>query len=149
MRSINIPKKLRMRILFTFLILCSLSFFAQAQSKAKGTTKKTSNSGGGIPAGLKFKDTYYEFGQIKQGEVVTHDFDFINMTKKPLVISNASATCGCTTPSYPFIPVEPGESGTIGITFNSKNKLGNQSPTITVTSNMGTFKLNMKGIVTD
>jgi hypothetical protein len=139
-----------MRILFIFFILCSLSLSSEAQTKAKkAAPKKAVNNGGGIPAGLKFKDTYYEFGQVKQGEVVTHDFDFINMTKKPLVISNATATCGCTTPSYPFIPVEPGESGTIGITFNSKNKLGNQSPTITVTSNMGTFKLNMKGIVTD
>jgi hypothetical protein len=141
-----------MRILFTFLLLCSFSLFAQAQTKSKAkktTANKTNISSGGIPAGLKFKDTYYEFGQIKQGEVVNHDFEFINMTKKPLVISNASATCGCTTPSYPFIPVGPGETGTIGITFNSKNKLGNQSPTITVTSNMGTFKLNMKGIVTD
>lgn len=139
-----------MRILFSFLLLCSFSVFAQAQTKSKAkkvTATKTSNNG--IPSGLRFKDTYYEFGQIKQGEVVNHEFEFINMTKKPLVISNASATCGCTTPSYPFIPVEPGETGTIGITFNSKNKLGNQSPTITVTSNMGTFKLNMKGIVTD
>jgi hypothetical protein len=139
-----------MRILFTFLLLCSFSLLAQAQTKSK--TKKTTatkTSSSGIPSGLKFNDIYYEFGQIKQGEVVNHDFEFINMTKKPLVISNASATCGCTTPSYPFIPVGPGETGTIGITFNSKNKLGNQSPTITVTSNMGTFKLNMKGIVTD
>ena len=141
-----------MRILFSFLLLCSFSIFAQAQTKSKAkkaTATKTSTSNSGIPSGLKFKDTYYEFGQIKQGEVVNHEFEFINMTKKPLVISNASATCGCTTPSYPFIPVAPGETGTIGITFNSKNKLGNQSPTITVTSNMGTFKLNMKGIVTD
>jgi hypothetical protein len=137
-----------MRILFIVTLLCAFTFQMEAQTKGKTTTKKTS-AANKIPAGIRFKDTYYEFGNIKQGDVVTHDFEFINMTKKPLVISNATATCGCTTPSYPFIPVEPGESGVIGIRFNSAHKLGNQSPTITVTSNMGTFKLNMKGVVTD
>ncbi len=138
-----------MRILLIIILLCGFSMQIDAQNKQKTVAKKTATTGNKVPAGLKFKDTFYEFGQIKQGEVVAHEFEFINMSKKPLVINTATATCGCTTPSYPFIPIEPGESGVIGITFNSKNKLGNQSPTITVTSNMGTFRLNMKGIVTD
>lgn len=140
-----------MRILFILYFLCSFMSASLAQNKTKPNTKKTNSSAteNKIPAGIKFSDTFHEFGIIKQGEVVTHEFEFTNLNKKPFVINSATATCGCTTPSYPFIPIGPGETGTIGITFNSKTKLGNQTPTVTVSSNLGTFKLFMKGIVTD
>lgn len=142
-----------MRILL--ILVCMMSFLAQSQAQKKPSavrhTAKTKvvTSGGGIPSGLKFNDSFHDFGTIKQGDVVNHDFEFVNMSKTPFVVSNATATCGCTTPSYPFVPINPGERGTIGIRFDSKNKLGNQTPTVTVTSNRGTFKLVMKGIVAD
>lgn len=140
-----------MRILFIIYLLSSFTLVSVAQTKAKSTAKKANSTTDQtkIPAGIKFKDSFFEFGIIKQGEVVTHEFEFINMNKKPFVINSATATCGCTTPSYPFIPIGPGETGTIGIRFDSKSKLGNQTPTVTVSSNLGTFKLLMKGIVTD
>jgi hypothetical protein len=139
-----------MRIFLIFSFLCASVAISFAQSKAKVASKKiNATAEGKVPAGIKFNDTFYEFGTIKQGDVVTHEFEFTNFNKKPFVINSATATCGCTTPSYPFIPIGPGETGTIGITFNSKTKLGNQTPTVTVSSNLGTFKLYMKGIVTD
>lgn len=98
---------------------------------------------------IKFEALSYEFGKIKQGEVVKHDFKFKNTGKAPLVIKKVDVSCGCTFPSYPFIPIEPGKEGTIGITYDSKNKAGRQKPTITVVTNGSprTLKLHLEGYV--
>ncbi len=68
---------------------------------------------------LKFKETVYDFGKIKQGVPVTHDFEFTNISAKPVVIENATATCGCTTPTWPLTPVGKGKSEIIKAGFNA------------------------------
>ncbi|TZF82558.1 DUF1573 domain-containing protein [Pedobacter sp. BS3] len=84
---------------------------------------------------LKFEETNYEFGVIKQGEKVTHEFKFTNAGKSPLVISAAQASCGCTVPEYPKEPIAPGADGVIKVVFNSAGKSGKQTKSITITSN--------------
>ncbi|MEO6524313.1 MAG: DUF1573 domain-containing protein [Mucilaginibacter sp.] len=84
---------------------------------------------------LKFDKDSYNFGKIKQGDKVSYDFKFTNTGKTPLIISNAVASCGCTTPEWPKEPVKPGDSGVIKVTFNSTGKSGLQDKLITVTSN--------------
>jgi len=98
---------------------------------------------------ISFYNTSHEFGTIKQGEVIKYDFKFKNRGDAPLVIKKVDVSCGCTFPSYPFIPIEPGKTGTIGITYDSKNKMGRQKPTITVVTNgrPSTIKLNLEGTV--
>jgi len=39
----------------------------------------------------------WDFGQVKQGQVLKHEFTFMNTTGKPLNIKNVSTSCGCTT----------------------------------------------------
>ncbi|HHH50294.1 MAG TPA: DUF1573 domain-containing protein, partial [Saprospiraceae bacterium] len=77
---------------------------------------------------ISFKETSYEFGLINQGDEIQHKFEFKNTGDKDLLISNVTATCGCTQPSYPFVPIPPGETGFIGVVYNSKGKLGTQKP---------------------
>lgn len=60
---------------------------------------------------------------------------FSNEGNAPLVITNAKATCGCTQPSFPFVPIEAGETGFIGVRYVSVGKEGVQKPLITVTTN--------------
>lgn len=84
---------------------------------------------------MKFENQSHDFGKISQGDVVHYDFKFTNTGKSPLIISNAIATCGCTTPEYPRAPIKPGESGKIKVTFNSAGKSGLQDKQITVTAN--------------
>jgi len=84
---------------------------------------------------IKFTEVAFDFGKIKQGASVTHNFTFINSGKSPLIISDATATCGCTKPEWPKTPVNPGEQGTIKVTFNSEGKAGLQDKMITVTAN--------------
>jgi len=105
-------------------------------------------SNGGTPR-IRFDSESYDFGRIIQGKEIDHQFEFTNTGSAPLVINNVEVTCGCTTPFYPFIPIEPGERGKISVHFSSKGRLGNQNPTITVYTNTdpGTFELHLKGII--
>lgn len=81
---------------------------------------------------ITFNSTRYDYGTIDQGEKITKSFPFRNTGDIPLNILNVEVTCGCTTPSYPFLSINPGEKGTISITFDSKLKEGKQESKITV-----------------
>lgn len=70
---------------------------------------------------IKFKEMKYDFGKIKQGSPVTHDFSFTNISSLPVVIENATASCGCTTPKWPLTPVLKGSSNVITAGFNAAN----------------------------
>ena len=84
---------------------------------------------------FKFEEEEYNFGTIKQGEVVTHIFTFVNTGKEPLIITSASGSCGCTVPEWPKEPIKKGDKGTVKVTFNSGGKMGMQDKTVTIQSN--------------
>jgi hypothetical protein len=97
------------------------------------TTKATVNPDDA--AVFEFDQMSYDFGKITDGESVTYDFKFKNVGKSPLIITDATATCGCTKPEFPKTPIAPNESGIIHVTFNSAGKNGMQNKIITITSN--------------
>ena len=85
---------------------------------------------------IVFAEANFDFGDIKQGDIVEHIFEFENGGNEPLIISDVRTTCGCTVPSYPkgeVIP--PGESGKITVRFNSRGKIGVQNKVVTIMSN--------------
>lgn len=84
---------------------------------------------------LTFEKASHDFGKLKQGESVQYSFMFKNTGKTPLIIANATATCGCTVPETPKDPIMPGAEGSIKVIFNSTGKMGVQDKVITVTSN--------------
>ncbi|AMP99968.1 hypothetical protein AY601_3095 [Pedobacter cryoconitis] len=84
---------------------------------------------------ISFKQGMYNFGKIVQGESVHYEFKFTNTGKSPLIITNATATCGCTIPEIPKEPIKPGADGVIKVVFNSAGKMGMQDKVVTITSN--------------
>ncbi len=68
---------------------------------------------------VKFQETTYDFGKIKQGAPVTHEFPFTNISNKPVVVESAVASCGCTTPAWPQAPVAKGATNKITAGFNA------------------------------
>lgn len=80
-------------------------------------------------------DSSYNFGTVTDGEKVEYSYRFKNTGTKPLVIINATASCGCTVPQKPEKPILPGETGFIKVVFDSKGRVGQAHKTITVTSN--------------
>jgi hypothetical protein len=86
-------------------------------------------------ASFKFAEETFNFGTIKQGDIINHDFAFTNTGKEPLVISSAAGSCGCTVPTWPKDPIAPGAKSVIKVTFNSAGKMGMQDKTVTLQSN--------------
>lgn len=78
---------------------------------------------------VEFKTMTYSFGKIPQNKPVTTEFTFTNTSNKPVVIENATAGCGCTTPVFPETPIMKGKTGTIKVTYNA--------------AQMGTFSKNV------
>jgi hypothetical protein len=92
----------------------------------------------------------YDFGTISEGKVIEKIFNFTNNGQAPLVISNITASCGCTSPDWTKSPVQPGETGFVKVVFNSAAKSGAQSPTVTIQANTNptVTRLSMRGSVT-
>jgi len=88
-------------------------------------------------AEIEFEEQTFDFGEIMQGDKVDHKFTFKNTGRAPLTITEADATCGCATPSIPFMDIMPGETGYIGVSYNSVGKEGAETPQVTIYSNAG------------
>jgi hypothetical protein len=101
------------------------------------------------PTTVEIIDSVYDFGTINEGDIVEFSFRFKNIGNKPLEVSDAKASCGCTVPEKPTAPIKPGEMGFIKVKFNSDRKPGEAKKSITVTSNaMPEFpELYLKGTV--
>jgi hypothetical protein len=85
---------------------------------------------------MEFTEKMHDFGTISEGDVVTKVFKFKNTGEAPLIISNASSSCGCTIPSYPKdTPIAPGESGEIKVQYNSRGKKNQDSKVVRITAN--------------
>ena len=107
---------------FLFFVLGSNSLFAQIEFGTEGPL-------------IVFEENSYDFGEIKQGDVVSHVFEFKNNGTAPLILSDVKTTCGCTAPEWTKEPVLPGKKGSVKVTFNSSGKTGRTNKTIQVFSN--------------
>lgn len=129
------------RIFFTAAIALSVLMSACNSDKkvSSGGSDSVSSADGAIDPKdapvIKFAKNNYDFGKISEGEKVTHEFKFTNEGKSPLIISNATASCGCTVPEFPHAPIPVGGEGIIKVVFDSKGKAGMQHKVVTVTSN--------------
>jgi len=84
---------------------------------------------------ITFEESEHDFGKIIEGESVSYKFNFTNTGKGELVIADVSTSCGCTVASYPRTAIQPGEAGSVSISFNSKGRRGYQTKTIVVVAN--------------
>lgn len=96
---------------------------------------------------MVFEETMHEFGIIQTGKVVEHEFKFVNKGNAPLVIYDASSSCGCTIPEYPQEPIMPGQGGAIKVTYDSKGKIGTQNKIVTLKTSAGEKQIRMSGVV--
>ncbi|MDO9595713.1 MAG: DUF1573 domain-containing protein [Lutibacter sp.] len=99
---------------------------------------------------IEFDTRDYDFGTVNEGEVVEGIFKITNKGKTDLVITGASATCGCTVPEWPKDPIKPGDSGELKFSFDSKGRTGKQSKSINLQTNTAevTETLRIGGTVT-
>jgi hypothetical protein len=121
-------------------IALSLTLYSCSNSTTSNSTNEPSSNE--VTIGNKdelpiidFEEEVHDFGKIVQGEKVSYDFKFTNVGKSNLIISNASANCGCTIADFPKEPIPPGKSGKITVEFNSEGKSGYIEKAVTVVTN--------------
>lgn len=127
-----------MKQLFVTLALAVAAFSANAQGGAE----------------FKFKSgDVHDFGTIKEGPVAEYAFEFTNVGKEPLIIVDAKADCGCTTPDWPKQPILPGKSAAITVRYTTQGHVSPFNKHIYVKSNAKVpgekerYELTIKGTV--
>ena len=100
------------RTIFLLIILFTANVsFAQEGTKSKGKGE------------MEFEKTHHDFGVFAPDTaILTFDFVFTNVGKEPIIIHQASASCGCTVPEYTLEPIMPGGKGKISVTYNGKGR---------------------------
>lgn len=115
--------------IFTVIIISPL----QAQDAPTKVTKKELTVGPATT--ILFDEIIYDFGKVKEGTEVTHVFTFTNTGQETLKIIGARGSCGCTVPRWPQYPIQPGETASLTVVFNTKNKFGMRNQKVTLYAN--------------
>lgn len=116
-----------MRVLTSLFILCV----------AFGVVAQSAQLEGEVVNGpqITFQESNHAFGDIFQGERVSHTFTYENTGNEPLIISDVRTTCGCTATNWDRQPLAPGDTAAITVNFNSAGKYGMQNKVVTILSN--------------
>lgn len=77
----------------------------------------------------------HEFGDINEGDIVKHDYIIYNRGGALLKIDNVRASCGCTAIQSYKKELEPGDSTSITVQFDSQSRRGMQNKHVYVYSN--------------
>jgi hypothetical protein len=83
--------------------------------------------GGAAPgkrAAVKFNQESWDFGKIKQGEILTYEFVFKNDGDAALKVEKVETSCGCAAALVSSKSLEPGQEGRIKVTFDSRGYAG-------------------------
>ena len=125
-----------------------------ASSKVKkenveNAEKRDNTINQGAPV-ISFDKEEFDFGTVKEGEVVETTFIVTNTGKSDLIITHAQPSCGCTVPEWTKDPIAPGEAGEIKISFNTSGRTNKQSKSVTLTTNTekGREIIKISGMVT-
>lgn len=84
---------------------------------------------------ISYTESNVDLGEVAEGEIVKHVFEFKNTGNAPLIIQSAQGSCGCTVPKYSKDPIAPGKKGQIAIEFDSNGRPGANTKTVTVNAN--------------
>lgn len=116
---------------------------AQETTKSKKTVKKTlakttKTTTAALAkvqgAGMAYVTETIDYGTIAHNADGKREFVFTNNGTKPLIITNAVGSCGCTVPTFPKEPIAPGAKAVIGVKY-ATDRVGPFTKTVTITSN--------------
>lgn len=110
---------------------------AQETSKIKKTTNKTTTVAAPKVegAGMVFVSETIDYGTIAANSDGKREFVLTNNGNKPLIITNATGSCGCTVPTFPKEPIAPGAKAVIGVKYDTSRAGQAFTKTVTITSN--------------
>jgi hypothetical protein len=120
---------------------------AKVEAVKPAATKMEQGTGEG--PGMVFENETIDYGTIQQNADGKREFVLTNNGTQPLVIESTQGSCGCTVPTKPEKPIQPGEKAVIGVKYDT-NRVGSFTKTVTVKSNavgQETKVLTIKGNV--
>lgn len=88
-----------------------------------------------IGAKIFLQETQHDFGKVKEGQKVEYTFKVENQGTEPLVIKDVKTSCGCTAAVVSNSTIKPGQMGSIKVDFDTKNRFGRNSKSITIVTN--------------
>ena len=111
---------------------------AKKSTKKEAAPTKTEAKKADTPkvdgAGMLFENETIDYGTLPHNADGKREFVFVNNGTKPLIITNATGSCGCTVPTFPKEPIAPGAKAIIGVKY-ATDRVGAFTKTVTVTSN--------------
>lgn len=102
---------------------------------------------------IEWAEMVHDFGAIDENDgPVTCRLRFVNRGDVPVAVTAARASCGCTTPRYSAAPVEPGDTGTVEVTFDPAGRPGRFDKKVRIDTSDGITgplrsSLRVKGVV--
>jgi len=84
---------------------------------------------------ITFRDTVRDFGRVKAGEILSHEFVFTNEGDATLLIKKVTTTCGCAAALLSDERLDPGKQGKIEVKFDTRGFGGRVGKYIFVDSN--------------
>jgi hypothetical protein len=122
-------------------LLAALLVLGVTSSNAQETTKKLKAKTAKVNtpkvdgAGMTFVSETIDYGTIAANSDGKREFVFTNNGNKPLIITNAQGSCGCTVPTYPKEPIAPGAKAVIGVKYDTSRAGQPFQKNITIISN--------------
>ena len=145
-------KLITLSIALLALTFCNAQETTKSTKPVKKTTAKVTTPA--LPkvegAGMVFVTETIDYGTVAADSDGKREFVFTNNGNKPLIITGATGSCGCTVPTFPKEPIAPGAKGVIGVKYATDRAGQAFTKTVTVTSNaegQPTKVLTIKGNV--
>ena len=138
------------------ILLAALTVFGVTTSNAQTAKKAAKKETAKIEtpkvdgAGMLFENETIDYGTIPANSDGKREFVFVNNGNKPLIIESTQGSCGCTVPTKPEKPIQPGERGVIGVKYDTSRAGQPFTKTVTVKSNatgQETKVLTIKGTI--
>ena len=92
---------------------------------------------------MTFEKTVHDFGEIPYKGDAVCAFTFENTGKKNLIITSVRTSCGCMSESWTKQPIEPGDTGTVSIQYDTTLK-GSFSKSILMYSNADNSPVSLR-----
>jgi hypothetical protein len=116
------------RVKKNLLVFVFLFFFAQIKAQQPAPVALKSPS-------ITLETDTFNFGTVKQGTLVEHDFKFTNTGEVPVTLLYRGTSCSCAHVEHPREPIAPGKSGVLHFILDTRGTINLQDKT-------GLFEIN-------
>ncbi len=112
-----------------------MNFFHRNKNPEKYNGAVEMNSNETYFTKIEFSETQFDFGKVKEGDTVMHEFKIKNTGGEPLMIYKAVGSCDCIVGLFTTKPIVPGAGESIKVYFKTIGRKGQQLRTVNIHTN--------------